>query len=119
MNEKRKSHRRFEQVNLLADQVVQNLPTPTHGLLLLICWRHADVRCILRKSLNELATAAGISKRQAKRIVDDLVRVDALEVIRARQGTIPTVYRITGKPKPSVDAHVHTKAKASVVTHDR
>jgi hypothetical protein len=97
---KRKSAKRFEQVNLLCDQVVRNLDTPLHALVLLIGWRHANERCVFRKSANELAKFAGVSKRHMQNVLDDLIKAGAIKVVKERQGTIPTSYLITGKPRP-------------------
>lgn len=103
MQKKRKSVKRFEQVNLLCDKVLQNLPTPTHGLVLLVGWRHANERRIFRKSSSELARALGMSKRQMQRVLDDLECVGAIKLVSERRGTLPPEYQITGKPRASDD----------------
>lgn len=99
MQKKRKSVQRFEQVNLLCDQVLRNLPTPTHGLVLLIGWRHANEKRIFRKSAPELARFIGVSKRHMQKIIDDLIEVGALKIASEPLGSIPTSYQITGKPR--------------------
>ena len=102
MQKKRKSVQRFEQVNLLCDQVIRNLPTPTHGLVLLIGWRHADEKRVFRKSSTELAKFVGVTRRHMQKILDDLIAIGALRIVKERQGTIPTSYQITGKPRALV-----------------
>ncbi len=99
MQKKRKSVQRFEQVNLLCDQVLRNLPTTTHGLVLLVGWRHADGSRVFRKSASELAKIVGVSKRHMQTILDDLIEIEALKIVSQCKGTIPTRYQITGKPR--------------------
>lgn len=115
---KRKSQQRFEQANHLCDAVIRVLPTPAHGLVLLVGWRHADCRGVFRKSLNELSACTGLSKRQIQRIVESLVAIGALKVFREQRGTIPTSYLITGEPTARVDTDVHSKPTARVDTGD-
>lgn len=109
---KRKSAQRFEQVNVLCDQVIRNLPTPTHALVLLIGWRHANEKRVFRKSAKELASFAGVSKRHMQNILDELIEIGALRVVRERQGTIPTCYLITGKPRSLEVNHTSPLAKS-------
>lgn len=99
MQKKRKSQQRFEQVNLLCDQVVRNLPTPTHGLVLLVGWRHANANRVFRKSSSELARFIGVTKRHMQKILDDLIEIGAIRVVVDCKGTIPTSYEITGNPR--------------------
>lgn len=96
---KRKSQRRFEQVNLLCDEVLQHLPTPTHALVLLIGWRHANENRVFRKSTTELAKFAGLKRRRMQAVLDQLIEAGALRIVKESQGTIPTSYQITGKPR--------------------
>jgi Fic family protein len=96
---KRKSQQRFEQINLLCDEVLQNLPTISSRIILLIGWRHANPQGFFRKSSNELATAAGVSKRQAQRAIYELVKIGALKIVKRQQGSIPRTYQITGRPR--------------------
>lgn len=105
MQKKRKSVQRFEQVNLLCDQVLRNLPTTTHGLVLLVGWRHADQNRVFRKSATELARIVGVTRRHMQTVIDDLIEIGALRIVKERQGTIPTSYSITGKPRSLVVNH--------------
>ncbi len=100
MQKKRKSQQRFEQVNLLCDQVLQCLPSVSCRLVLLLGWRHASPQRIFRKSSNELATSAGLSKRQVQRALDQLVGIGALKIVELERGSIPRTYQITGLPRP-------------------
>ena len=97
--EKRKSNKRFEQVNMLCDEVIKNMPTPTHALVLLVGWRHADKRSTFQKSMTQIAESVGLQKRRVQRIVDDLISIGALKIITPQKGSIPTRYQITGHPR--------------------
>ena len=99
MQKKRKSVMRFEQVNVLCDEVLRNLPTATHGLVLLVGWRHADGKRVFRKSASELARIVGVSRRHMQTILDDLIEIGALQIVKNRQGTIPASHLITGQPR--------------------
>jgi hypothetical protein len=96
---KGKSRRRFQQVNLLCDKVIMHLPTPTHGLLLLVGWRHADEHRCFRASTPELAKSVNVTKRHCQRLIDQLVEIGALKVVLPASGTRPATYLITGKPR--------------------
>lgn len=124
VDDRKKTRVRFQQVNLLCDEVIRKLPTPTHALWLLVAWRHADVRRQYRKSTTEMAKQVGITKRHGHRIVADLVEIGAIKEIdrEKRSGTLPAVYQITGKPRSekkgaSGDTHVTSRANASGDTH--
>ena len=99
MQKKRKSVQRFEQVNLLCDEVLQCLPSLSCRVVLLLGWRHATPQRLFRKSSNELARAAGISKRQVQRALDELVEIGALRIVHQERGSIPRTYQITGQPR--------------------
>ncbi len=96
---KGKSRKRFQQINLLCDEVIMHLPTTTHGLLLLVGWRHADERRCFRKSTPELAESLNLTKRHCQRVIDQLIEIGALKVIVPASGTRPATYLITGKPR--------------------
>jgi hypothetical protein len=96
---KKKAGVRFEQLNLLVDQVLHRLPSLSHRVVLLVGWRHAKPSGEFRASSQQIADAAGISKRQAIRTIDDLVTLGALEVTAQERGSIPRSYRITGRPR--------------------
>ncbi len=96
---KQKSGMRFEQLNLLVDQVLHRLPSLSHRVVLLVGWRHAKPNGEFRASSQQIADAAGISKRQAVRTIDDLVAIGALEVTGQERGSIPRTYKITGRPR--------------------
>lgn len=99
MQKKRKSQQRFEQVNVLCDEVLRCLPSISSRLVLLLGWRHANPQRLFRKSSAELSRAAGISKRQVQRALDELVAIGALKLIKPECGSIPRTYQITGSPR--------------------
>lgn len=99
MQKKRKSQQRFEQVNCLCDEVLRCLPSLSCRVVLLLGWRHATPQRMFRKSSNELANSAGISKRQVQRALDELVEVGALKIVQQERGSIPRTYQITGLPR--------------------
>lgn len=98
---KTKSRKRFEQVNTLCDEVLRNLPSLSARLVILIAWRHADIRACFRKSASEIGRSAGLSKRQVQRALTSLVEVGAIRVVSQERGSIPRVYQITGQPRTS------------------
>lgn len=94
---KRKSSERFEQLNLIVDEVAPKLPTPAHVAVLFCCFRHARERGHFQVSTRRIATSSKVSERHAKRIIDDLERLQVIAMEREHQGPIPRRYRITGR----------------------
>jgi len=98
MNPRKKSDIRFRHVNHLCDRVLRNLKT-SEALILLIAWRHADVRSTFALSESRFAEQSGISQRQVIRILDGLIQAGALKILEPGVGTKSTRYKITGEPR--------------------
>ena len=98
MNAKQKSEIRFRHVNHLCDKVIKHLE-PSHALVLLVGWRHADVRSVFRLSESRISECTGISTRHIRNIIHALVKAGALVIVEPGIGTRATQYRITGEPK--------------------
>ncbi|WP_420876874.1 helix-turn-helix domain-containing protein [Rosistilla oblonga] len=94
---KRKSNRRFEQLNRLVDEVCPQLPGTSHVAILMVCWRHAREAGHFQASTKRIARSAGLKERQAKRIIDDLEAAGVIEMTKEHNGPVPRCYRITGK----------------------
>lgn len=94
---KKKSAKRFEQLNRLADDITPTLPTSTHVAVLMLCYRHGRAGGTFRVSTSRLARSARISGRQARRVLDDLEGSGVIELLKEHQGPVPRLYRITGK----------------------
>jgi DNA-binding MarR family transcriptional regulator len=90
---KRKSSRRFEQLNLIVDEIALTLGSPAHVAVLLCCFRHAGTGGRFAVSTARIAASCRLSKRQAVRIVDQLERAGVIEMISDHQGPIAKRYR--------------------------
>lgn len=97
-NKKSASAKRFQQVNHIVDRVIRHL-NPSHALILLIGWRHANPEGEFQLSGTRFAEQSGISKRHVTNIIDKLIEVGALEVLQEAVGTRSTLYKITGTPQ--------------------
>jgi hypothetical protein len=102
ISKKEKSHIRFKQVNMICDVVIQKLKNPIHGLVLLLCWRHADERGFFRLSFERIADDAGISRRYAITVMNELEDSKAIRTVSVGGGTIPNRYRL-GEPSQVVN----------------
>lgn len=102
ISKKEKSHIRFKQVNMICDAVIGKLAKPIHGLVLLLCWRHADEKGFFNLSHQRIADMAGISRRYAIEIMEDLERAKAVRTINVGGGTIANRYRL-GEPSQVVN----------------
>lgn len=91
---KEKSHLRFQQINRLCDEVLRKLRTPAHGLVLIVCWRHADEYGRFQLSHTRIAESVGLGRRHVIDLMDDLESAQAIKVIRKGSGTSATRYRI-------------------------
>jgi hypothetical protein len=96
---KEKSSMRFQQVNVLCDQVVRNLPNASSGLVLLVCWRHADEDGVFCLSVSRIAQSIGKSERQIKRTMIELQKVGAIKLIKPAIGTRAPTFVLTGNPR--------------------
>jgi len=94
---KKKSERRFEQLNMIVDDIAPTLPTPSHVAILLCCFRHGRGAGYFRVSTNRLAKSSCIGKRQVQRVIDDFEKTGIIELVTEHQGPIPRTYRITFK----------------------
>jgi CRP-like cAMP-binding protein len=91
------SSKRFEQINMIVDEIVKQLPTPTHGLALIVCWRHANASRQFNLSHNQLAEALRISRRSAIRTMNTLLKVGVIRRVKKGAGATSSRYEITGK----------------------
>lgn len=107
---KRKSQKRFEQLNQIIDDIAPTLPSPTHLAVLMICFRHGRQGGYFTVSTNRIAKSARLARRQTRRIIDDLETVGVIEMVSEHQGPIPRKYRITGRRANGV-AQVPIKPK--------
>ena len=101
MTTKAKSRQRFEQFNHLIDHMVKQLPTATHGLVLVVCWRHADQNQVFELSHSRIAEALGVTRRHIVDIMVDLQRLESIRLMRKGGGTRASRYRITGRVVPA------------------
>jgi|SRR6056297_1908071 len=95
---KKKSQKRFEQLNRIVDDIAPTLPTSTHVAALLVCFRHGRGAGFFRVSTRRLAKSIGVKVRQTKSILDDLEQAGVIVLTKEHQGPIPRTYRITFKP---------------------
>jgi len=86
MTTKAKSRQRFEQFNHLIDHTVKQLPTPTHGLVLAVCWRHADQNQVFELSHSRIADALGVTRRHIVDIMADLQGLESIRLMRKGGG---------------------------------
>jgi hypothetical protein len=98
---KGKPSKRFEHVNDLVDRIAPTMPSAAYVAVLLVAWRHARNKHF-RVSAKQFSTQACISLRQARYVLDDLERADVIHLVADRKGTLPKVYRFTGKTMASV-----------------
>ena len=101
MTTKAKSRQRFEQLNYLIDKTISKLPTATHGLVLVVCWRHADQNQVFELSHSRIADALGVTRRHIVDIMVDLQAVDSIRLLRKGGGTKASRYKITGRVVPA------------------
>ncbi len=97
MTTKSKSRQRFEQLNHITDHMISKLPTATHGLVLVVCWRHADQNQVFELSHSRIADALGVSRRHIVDVMVDLQAVDSIRLLRKGGGTRASRYKITGR----------------------
>jgi len=94
---KRKSARRFEQLNLIVDTIAPTLKSASHVAVLMVCYRHADPNGRFRASKSRIALACNLSVRQTVRVMKDLEVAGVIVKERDHDGPIPQRYRITGE----------------------
>lgn len=95
MTPKRKSQKRFEQVNDLVDRIAPTLPAATHVAVVLVAWRHAT-NGRFRLSASQVAKSVSGSLRNVRRVLDELEEGGVIVKVSDEQGTIPRTYRFTG-----------------------
>ncbi|MDV6034057.1 MAG: hypothetical protein F9B45_28980 [Phycisphaera sp. RhM] len=93
---KRKSQKRFEQLNRIVDDIAPTLPSSTHTAVLLVCFRHARQGGAFRVSTRRIADAAGVTPRWVQKVLDDLEQLGVVTLCEEHKGPIPRQYRITG-----------------------
>ncbi len=96
---KEKASVRFQQVNLLCDQVLRNLPNASSGLVMLVCWRHADEDGVFCLAVSRIAQSTGKSERQIQRTMNELQKVGAIKQVKPAIGTRAPTYVLTGNPR--------------------
>jgi len=101
MTTKAKSRQRFEQLNLMVDNLVRQLPTATHGLVLIVCWRHADQCQVFELSHSRIAETLGVTRRHVVDIMADLQRLGSIKLVRKGGGVKASRYKITGRVVPA------------------
>lgn len=94
---KRKSTKRFEQLNRIVDIIAPTLPTPSHVAVLLCCFRHGRENGYFRVSTPRLAKTVGLKNRRVQDIIDSLVKLNVLEFVSEHIGPIPRTYKINYK----------------------
>jgi len=91
---RKKREDRWEQNNLLVDEVCPKLKTSTYGMVLMTCFRHGRGLGYFRVSVRRIAKAAVTSERHVHRILRDFENCGLIEKVKNAQGTIPKTYRI-------------------------
>ncbi|MEO1616828.1 MAG: hypothetical protein AAFV88_13310 [Planctomycetota bacterium] len=102
---KRKSQKRWEQLNRIIDDVAPSLPSASHVAVLMICFRHGRQGGFFRVSTSRIAKSSKLSDRHVKRILDDLEKSGVISLEAEHKGPTPRTYRITGRAANG-DAHV-------------
>ena len=99
---KDKASMRFKQVNFLCDYVLRNLPNTSCGLVLLVCWRHADEDGFFCLAVSRIAQSTGKSERQIQRTMTELQKVGVISLEKPAIGTRAPTYRITGNSRGDI-----------------
>lgn len=97
---------RFEQLNRLVDEISPQLPSSTHVAVLLCCYRHARRDGSFCISTTRLARSVVLGIRQVKRILRNLEKLKAIELVSEHQGPVPRRYRISGIVEKAVDSDI-------------
>jgi CRP-like cAMP-binding protein len=97
MTPKKKSQKRFEQLNRLVDDVTGTLPAVAHVAVLLVCFRHAMAGGTFRLSTRRISEATKLSGRHVVRVMADMRSGGVIEQLEEHKGPLPAKYRITGK----------------------
>ncbi|MCO8121457.1 helix-turn-helix domain-containing protein [Stieleria sp. TO1_6] len=113
---KRKSQKRFEQLNRIIDDIAPTLPSASHLAVLLICFRHGRQAGFFRASTKRIAKSARLSERHVKRIINDLETAGVVRLEAEHNGPIPRSYRITGQTANG-DTHVTIKEPSNGDAH--
>lgn len=107
---KRKSARRFEQLNEIIDEIAPKLPGPSHVAVLLCCFRHGRGAGYFRVSTARLARSTTLQHRRVRYVMDELERMGVIEMITEHKGPIPRTYRIKLKgANGALQCHIKTK----------
>ena len=97
----RQHDQRSRQFNLMIDVLLSQLPTPTHGLVLVVCWRHADQNQVFELSHSRIAEALGVTRRHIVDIMVDLQQLESIRLMRKGGGVKASRYKITGRVVPA------------------
>ncbi len=92
--EKGKSSKRFEQLNLIIDDIAPKLPTAAHVAVLVCCFRHGRGLGFFRVSTQRIAKSTKLQRRRVQYIMDDLERQGVVVLVAEHKGPIPRTYRI-------------------------
>ena len=95
-----KSNKRFEHVNDLVDRIAPTMPSAAYVAVLLVAWRHAKNRHF-RVSAKQFSDQTRVSLRHTRAVLDHLEQASVIQLVTERKGTLPRVYRFTGKPMSS------------------
>ena len=101
----RQHDQKSRQFNLMIDVLLSQLPTATHGLVLVVCWRHADQNQVFELSHSRIADALGVTRRHVIRIMADLQRLGAIVLISKGSGVKPSTYKVRQLRHRQADAN--------------
>lgn len=91
---KRKSQKRFEQLNEIVDVIAPTLPTASHVAVLLCCFRHGRGAGYFRASTARIAKSTALKRRRVQYILDELEAMNVIVLKAEHQGPIPRTYQI-------------------------
>ena len=97
---KRKSQKRFEQMNHLCDVVIPSLPPnqSSHRAALLLLFRHASGGGGFKVSAGRLAKMLGVGERRAREVIGDLRRWGLIEHLPDHDTPLARAHRFTFRP---------------------
>ena len=97
---KRKSQKRFEQLNHLCDNVIPTIPPnqSSHRAALLLLFRHASGNGGFKVSAGRLAKQLGVSERRARKVIDDLRKWGLIQHLPNHDTPHARAHRFTFQP---------------------
>ena len=101
---KRKSERRFEQLRWIQTDLIPTLPKGRNGsrglmvAVLYSCWAQArGAECRFDATNQQIADGAGIDKRSAIRIMQQLESASVVKTLKRGAGHYGSIRQLTGK----------------------